>query len=168
MSATLVELTGDLPPSADLVIIGGGIVEGAATAFLLRVPDYALGCRTPPCPCSLTTPASTGAFRAQFDNQEEITLVKESIALFEHFAEVTGLPRLRPRFTPARLSVAQQRPRKVWERQNACGKPAHLGPHRCGVDEPADTVRKLFPYLAPDILGARFRAGRNGWLVCAA
>ena len=37
--------------------------------------------------CTLTTPASTGAFRAQFDNLEEIQLVQESIAAFERFAD---------------------------------------------------------------------------------
>src|SRR5438105_5428998 len=49
-----------------------------------------LECR--PALSTLTTPASTGAFRAQFDNPEELALVSESIALFERFAEVTGLP----------------------------------------------------------------------------
>src|SRR5438128_1643570 len=87
-----VKLTHDLPRSADLVIIGGGIV-GAATAFFAgRAGLRAVVLERRPALCTLTTPASTGAFRAQFDNPEEIALVRESIALFENFAEVAQLP----------------------------------------------------------------------------
>ena len=71
--------------------IGGGVI-GCATAFFaasagLRVVVLerraALG--------TLTTPASTGAFRLQFDNPEEIATVREGVELFDAFAERTGL-----------------------------------------------------------------------------
>src|SRR5262245_41730659 len=88
----LVRQADDLPRSADLVIIGGGIV-GAATAFFAgRAGLRAVVLERRPALCTLTTPASTGAFRAQFDNPEESALVRESIALFERFAEVAELP----------------------------------------------------------------------------
>ena len=79
------------PPTADLVVIGGGVI-GCATAFFaaragLRVVVLerraALG--------TLTTPVSTGAFRLQFDNAEEIAMVGEGVELFDAFAERTGL-----------------------------------------------------------------------------
>src|SRR5438045_7057600 len=80
------------PSTADLVVIGGGIV-GAATAFFAsRAGLKAVVLERRPALCTLTTPASTGAFRAQFDNPDEIALVRESIALFEHFGDVAGLP----------------------------------------------------------------------------
>src|SRR5215204_3207935 len=82
----------DLPRQADLVVIGGGIV-GAATAFFARragLDVVLLEKRS--ALCTLTTPVSTGAFRLQFDNAEEINLVRESIALFDAFAEVAELP----------------------------------------------------------------------------
>ena len=69
------------PATADLAIVGGGII-GCATAFFaaragLRVVVLerraALG--------TLTTPASTGAFRLQFDNAEEIAAVREGVEL---------------------------------------------------------------------------------------
>src|SRR5947208_9417385 len=86
-----VPLTHDLPRTADLVVIGGGIV-GAATAFFAsRAGLRTVVLEKRPALCSLTTPASTGAFRAQFDNPEEIALVQEGIALFERFAEITEL-----------------------------------------------------------------------------
>src|SRR5690349_20877730 len=80
------------PRTADLVIVGGGIV-GCATAFFATAAGLdvvLLDAR--PRPATLTTPASTGAFRLQFDNPEEIALVREGIELFENFAEATGLP----------------------------------------------------------------------------
>src|SRR5438105_1801755 len=87
-----VATTTELPRTADLVMIGGGIV-GAATAFFAsRAGLRTVVLERRPALCTLTTPASTGAFRAQFDNPEEIALVRESIALFEQFAEVTSLP----------------------------------------------------------------------------
>ena len=86
----------DRPPStADVVVIGGGVI-GCATAFFaaragLRVVVLerraALG--------TLTTPVSTGAFRLQFDNPEEIEIVREGVDLFDalrraHRASMAG------------------------------------------------------------------------------
>ncbi|MBA4170802.1 MAG: FAD-dependent oxidoreductase, partial [Chloroflexi bacterium] len=75
MSKRQVRFADTLPATADVVVIGGGII-GCATAFFaaragLRVVVLerraALG--------TLTTPASTGAFRLQFDNLEEVAVV---------------------------------------------------------------------------------------------
>src|SRR5438105_12823839 len=88
----MLNITSQIPKTADCVIIGGGIL-GAATAFYAaRAGLRTVVLESRPALCTLTTPASTGAFRAQFDNPEEIALVRESITLFEHFAEVAGLP----------------------------------------------------------------------------
>src|ERR671916_2613587 len=80
----------DAPPrSCDLVVVGGGVV-GAATAFYAARAglDVVLVERRPAL-CTLTTPASTGAFRLQFDNLEELELVRESAEVFLGFPEVT-------------------------------------------------------------------------------
>jgi glycine/D-amino acid oxidase-like deaminating enzyme len=61
-----VQVTTDLPASADLVVIGGGIV-GAATAFFARRAGLSVVLlEKRPALCTLTTPVSTGAFRLQF------------------------------------------------------------------------------------------------------
>src|SRR5439155_20534190 len=83
----MLNITSQIPPTADCVIIGGGIL-GAATAFYVaRAGLKCVVLEKRPALCTLTTPASTGAFRAQFDNPEEISLVRESIAAFTHFAD---------------------------------------------------------------------------------
>src|SRR5687767_16035207 len=87
MSAPTVHFADAPPATADVVVIGGGVI-GCATAFFaaragLRVVVLehraALG--------TLTTSASTGAFRLQFDNPEEIAAVREGVELFDTFAE---------------------------------------------------------------------------------
>jgi sarcosine oxidase subunit beta len=81
-----------LPSTADVVVVGAGVV-GCATAFRAARAGYrtvVLDAR--PRPATLTTPAATGAFRLQFDNPEEMALVREGIELYEDFAERAGLP----------------------------------------------------------------------------
>src|SRR5207237_9454702 len=85
-------IVGEMPRTADVVVIGGGIV-GAATAFFAsRAGLDVVLLEKRPALCTLTTPASTGAFRLQFDNPEEIAVVREGIQLFDNFGEVGGLP----------------------------------------------------------------------------
>ena len=93
------------PRSADLAIIGGGLV-GCATAFFATQAGLdVVVLEARPQLATLTTPASTGAFRLQFDNAEEIALVREGIDLFEHFAERTGLAGYDLGLLPKRLPL---------------------------------------------------------------
>ena len=78
------------PRSAELVVIGGGVV-GAATAFhASRAGLRPLIVEARPQLCTLTTPVAAGAYRLQFEELEELELVRESVELFAHFADVTG------------------------------------------------------------------------------
>src|SRR5262249_4575517 len=80
----------DLPATADLVVIGGGVV-GAATAWhAARAGLRPVIVEARPALCTLTTPVAAGAFRLQFDNLEELTLVRRSADLFLNFEERTG------------------------------------------------------------------------------
>src|SRR5947199_10778772 len=83
----------DRPPAtADVVVVGAGIV-GCATAFrAARAGFRTVVIDARPRPATLTTPAATGAFRLQFDNAEEIALVREGLELYADFAEQSGLP----------------------------------------------------------------------------
>src|SRR5438093_12785083 len=81
-----------LPSTADLVVVGAGVV-GCATAFrAARAGLRTVVVDARPRPATLTTPAATGAFRLQFDNAEEIALVREGVELYADFAERAGLP----------------------------------------------------------------------------
>ena len=149
--------TGPLPKTADLVVVGAGVI-GCATAFFAT----AAGLRTVvldarPQPATLTTAAATGAYRLQHDNAEELALVREGVDLFFDFAARTGLPgydiRLRPQgylFCTTEAGTIE-RQRRMVERQ-----------HGFGLDDvellTGDEVRARFPHVSPAVVGARYRA----------
>jgi len=153
----------DAPPAtADVVVIGGGVI-GCATAFFaaragLRVVVLehraALG--------TLTTSASTGAFRLQFDNPEEIAAVREGVELFDTFAERTGLGgwdlglRHGGYLFCSLTDATIERSRRLVERQREWGL--------TDVELlSGDEARARWSWLSPDVRGARYRAG-DGWL----
>ncbi len=150
------------PPAADLVVVGGGVV-GAATAFhACRAGLRTLILESRPALCSLTTPVAAGAFRLQFDNLEELTLVRESAELFLKFQEVTGQDEYR-------LGVRQQG--YLWltteedgaARQRALARRLH-GWGQADVEVfSGDEVRRRFPFVGENVLQGRWRAG-DGFL----
>ena len=153
----------DAPPAtADVVVIGGGVI-GCATAFFaaragLRVVVLehraALG--------TLTTSASTGAFRLQFDNPEEIAAVREGVELFDTFAERTGLNgwdlglRHGGYLFCSLTDATVERSRRLVDRQREWGL--------TDVElVSGDEARARWSWLSPDVRAARYRAG-DGWL----
>ncbi len=85
----MIRITSDLPDQAGLVIIGGGIVGAASAFFAAQAGLDPLILENRSALATLTTPASTGAFRLQFDNQAELEMIRESVDMFLNFAEFT-------------------------------------------------------------------------------
>jgi sarcosine oxidase, subunit beta len=140
------------------VIVGGGIV-GAATAFYAsRVGLSPLLIERRPALCTLTTPASTGAFRLQFDNLEELDLVRESVDLFLNFQEITGQGNYD-------IDVRQQgylfattdQERAEWQR-GLVEQQHGWGQTDIEVLD-GNEVRRRFPWIGDNVVQARFRAG---------
>src|SRR4051812_35455889 len=151
-----------LPPTADLVIVGAGVV-GCATAFrAARAGLRTVVLDARPRPATLTTPAATGAYRLQFDNAEEVALVREGIELYEGFAELAGLPGYDIEFRPqgylfcARDEDTVDRQRELVDRQRGFG-----------LDDvellDGDEVRRRFPFVADSVIAARYRS-RDGFI----
>ncbi|HXJ63734.1 MAG TPA: FAD-dependent oxidoreductase, partial [Actinomycetota bacterium] len=151
-----------MPRTAELVVVGGG-VSGAATAFhAARAGLRPLIVEARPALCTLTTPVATGAFRLQFDNPEEIALIRESVDLFLHFAERTGQTDHDPAVRQQGYLFATTDPDKAaWQRSLVERQ------HGWGLADvellDGDEVRKRFPFVAPEVVQARFRAG-DGFL----
>jgi sarcosine oxidase subunit beta len=149
----------DTPPrTAELVVIGGGIV-GAATAFYAaRAGIRSVLVEARPALCTLTTPVSTGAFRLQFSTEEELRLVEESVALFQNFAEVTRQREYDPAIRAQGYLWLTRSPERAAEQRALVERQ-----HGWGVTDiellDGDEVRRRFPYVAGDVLQARFRAG---------
>ena len=150
------------PAAADLVVIGGGVV-GASTAWhAAREGLRPVIVEARPALCTLTTPVAAGAFRLQFDNLEELTLVRESADLFLHFEE-----RTEQRDYP--LGVRQQG--YLWlttsEPVAAAQREVVKQLDQWGQSDvellSGDDARRRFPFVGPDVLQARFRGG-DGFL----
>ena len=148
----------DPPATADLVVIGGGVV-GAATAWqAARAGLRPVVVEARPALCTLTTPVAAGAFRLQFDNLEELTLVRESADLFLHFEDRTG----QRAYT---LNVRQQG--YLWlttqeataATQRELVKQLDQWGQRDIEVLTGDEARTRFAFVGPDVVQARFRAG---------
>ncbi len=152
----------EFPRSADMVVIGGGII-GCATAFYASRAGFntvvlerreGLG--------TLTTAASEECFRAQFDESENIRMMQESITVFENFAEVIGIPgydiNLHQRgylfLTASEQGVELLRKRVEYQHQVGLFDVEFLD---------GDEVRKRFPHVGANVLAATFRQ-KDGWL----
>jgi sarcosine oxidase, subunit beta len=160
--AGLINYTSTLPGSADIVVVGGGVV-GAATAFYARRAGLSpLLLERRSALCTLTTPASTGAFRLQFDNREELELVRESVGVFLNFEETTeqadyGLGIRQQGYLWVTTDEARaERQRALVERQHSWGQ------SDIEILDRSD-VRARWPYLAPEVVQARWRA-EDGFL----
>ncbi|HZC99705.1 MAG TPA: FAD-dependent oxidoreductase [Actinomycetes bacterium] len=146
-----------LPRGAELVIIGGGIV-GAATAFYAsRAGLRPLLLERRPALCSLTTAVAAGGCRLQLETEEQLRLVRESAELFADFAEVTG---------QAEYGGGLRRQGYLWlttsedgaERQRRLVA-AQRGWGVSGVELlSGDEARRVFPFVGPRVVQARFRA----------
>lgn len=154
--------TAALPSRADLVIVGGGIVGAATAFFAVRAGLRVVVIERRPALATLTTPVSTGAFRLQFDNPDEIAMVREGVELFDAFPERTGLDgwdlavRHGGYLFASLTDATVERSRRLVERQRGWGlTDVEL------LD--GDEARRRFPYLAPEVRGARYRAA-DGWL----
>ena len=146
------------PPTADVVIVGAG-VAGCATAFrAARAGFRTVVIDARPRPATLTTPAATGAFRLQFDNAEEIALVREGIELYADFAARAGLPGYDLGIRTGGYLFCARDPESVTRQRRLVDQQ-----HAFGLDDvellDGDEVRRRWPFISEAVLQARFRAG---------
>jgi sarcosine oxidase subunit beta len=138
------------------VIIGGGII-GCATAYFARQAGLrTLVIEKRPALATLTTPVATGGFRLQFDNLEEIELVRESVKFFDQLAERhdVGLTRQGYLF----VSRTDDGARQLTE----MGR--RMLEWRVDIELiTGEEARRRFPYLAKDVNAARW-GPQDGWL----
>jgi len=100
---------------------------------------------------------ATGAFRLQFDNAEEVELVRESVAFFDELHERVDVGLFHQGYLfVARTDEGAQIQANLAAAQRQWGL---TDVELLGGAE----ARQRFPYLAPDIVNARFRQG-DGWL----
>jgi sarcosine oxidase subunit beta len=150
------------PRTADLAIVGGGIV-GAATAFhAARAGLRPVILERRPALASLTTAAAAGGFRLQLDDEEEYRLIRESVEMFLNFPEATGQDEYDGMVRPqgylwlTTTEEGSDRQRRLVEAQRGWG-----------LDDvevlSGDEARKEFAFVAAGVVQARLRR-RDGLL----
>jgi sarcosine oxidase subunit beta len=152
----------DFPKTADVVVIGGGIV-GVATAFWLSqaglntvLVEMRKGLST------LTTPNSIESFRAQFTEPSMAELAVKSIDIFENFSDVVGIPDIDLSIHHQGYLFVTDDPEMVPDVEKAVQSHRQLG-----IDDSeyltGEEVHKRFPYVSERACAATFRQ-KDGWL----
>ncbi len=147
--------------TADAVVIGGGII-GVATAFWLSraglstiVLEMRDGLST------LTTTASIESFRAQFTEPAMAALARESIDVWENFAEVTGLDGYEIDLHHGGYMFCTTEAEKVPLMRETVDEY-----HAVGVTDSefliGEEVIKRYPWISSEVKAAAFRA-KDGW-----
>ena len=138
-------------------MVGGGIIGCASAYFAERAGLRTLVLEKRPALATLTTPVATGAFRLQFDNQEEVELVRESVAFFDDLQQ------------RADLGLRHQGYLFVASSEHGAAAQAELveAQRQWGLTDvellDGTEARRRFPYLAPGVVNARYRRS-DGWL----
>jgi sarcosine oxidase, subunit beta len=147
-----------LPKSADLVVVGGGIT-GAATAFYAsRAGLRPLIVEARPRLCTMATPVAAGAFRLQFDNLEELELVRESAELFTDFTDRTGQSVYDIDLQPRGYLWLTTDQGKAKTQRDLVSQLHGWGQTDVEIVT-GDDVRGRWPWVSRDVVQARWRAG---------
>jgi len=147
--------------TADAVVIGGGII-GVATAFWLsRAGISTILVEMRDGLSTLTTTASIESFRAQFTEPAMAALAKESIEVWENFAQVTGLEGYEIDLHHGGYLFLTTDEEKIADVRSTVD-----GYRKVGVTDSeclnGDEILKRWPWLNPDIKIGAYRA-KDGW-----
>jgi sarcosine oxidase subunit beta len=151
-----------VPATADVVIIGAGIVGVSSAFFCSRAGLKTIVVEKREAIGTLTTARSTECFRAQFEDAASIELMLGSIEIFQHFAEVVGIADASIGLRPQGYLYATTDPRQAEDYRKMVEAQRNLGLTDVELLS-CDEVHARFPYVSSQVVAARYRAG-DGWL----
>ena len=155
-------LAAQLPVSADVAIIGGGIVGAASAFFLARSGRQPVIVERAEALATATTAVSAHAVRCQFAEPENVAQMTESLAIYENFADLIGdvsadIDLVQNGYLFASTDEAD-RPRFA----DRVARQQSLGIADVELLD-GDEIRRRFPWMSADIRVGTFRQ-RDGWL----
>jgi sarcosine oxidase subunit beta len=150
------------PNTADAVVIGGGIVGVASAFWLSRAGLDTMLVEMRDGLSTLTTPNSIECFRAQFTEPPMAELAVPSIDVFEHFADVIGIPGYDISLRHQGYLFVTDDEGQIDELKVAVAKHRALGVSDSEFLDHNELLAR-FPYLSDRVVGATFRQ-RDGWL----
>lgn len=155
---SMVNYQPELPATAEVVIIGGGVI-GAATAFAAaRAGLRVVLLERRSTLCTLTTAAATGGFRLQHEDHDDWTLVRDSLPTVLNFAEATGQHDYNPRVAQRGYLWLTTEESSVANQQLLVAQQHEWGQTDVELLD-GEEVRRRFPYIGERVIGGRFRAG---------
>lgn len=153
----------ELPSSAEVVIIGGGMVGVATAWFLGRKGIKAVLVDAEPDLGMRTTAMSAHCIRAQFGEPDNIRMMAESLSFYEHIGEHCGLE-----VVPS-IGLAQQGYLFAsTDKSNAVAFASRVQQQAAaGLDDvvllDGEGIRSRWPWLSEEIATGTFRQ-RDGWI----
>ena len=152
----------ELPKSAEIVIVGGGIV-GTATAFFLSRRGFApIIVEASADLASRTTSVSAHAIRCQFSEPENIAQMSESLKIYETFRDVIGDPSVQIDLTQNGYLFASTVEADRATFADRVARQQSLGVHDVELLD-GDEIRYRFPWMAGDIRVGSYRRA-DGWI----
>lgn len=151
-----------LPASAEIVIIGGGIVGAASAFWLSRAGFKPVIVERAAELAGATTSASAHCIRCQFSEAENVAQMNESLAIFSSFADTIGI-------SGADIGLRQQgylfastesNEREAFAARVARQRALGVADIEC-LD--GDQIRRRFPWVSRDVVVGAFRQG-DGWI----
>ena len=148
--------------TADVVVIGGGIV-GTATAFWLSSEGFkVILVEKRDGLSSLTTAASAECFRTQFTEKSMADLALPSVEMFENFRDVVELTDIDIHLCQKGYLFVTDDPAQVPDLEQAIQTYQALGIPGSELIVGEDLLDR-FPFLDPKVIAATFN-NRDGWL----
>jgi sarcosine oxidase subunit beta len=160
----------NLPATADVVVVGGGLAGLFGAFFAARAGlGRVIVLERRAAAASLTSAHSAEGFRLEWDAPENIAMVRESVEIFDQFAELTELPGFdiglrRPGYLFVSGSAGPtHRPARIADRvarwrEQGLADVEHLT---------GDEIRRRFPFAGDAVDEGHFRAA-DGFVDAAA
>ncbi len=147
--------------TADVVVIGGGIVGTATAFFLSRAGLKVILVEMREGLSTLTSAASAECFRAEFTEQAMTALATQAIEVWDNFGEVIGIPDYDISIHRQGYLFVTDKPDQVGDLKGAVEQYHKLGVTDVEFLEPGEVLSR-FPFVAPSVVAATFRQ-KDGW-----